>query len=250
MTRPVLATKCSICGAGGKIVRGWCDTHYMRWKTHGDPLTKLTGGSKVGQRYGRWTVVFERPRQGRRRMYLCICDCGTVRVVAADSLYEGGGSLSCGICKKKERDRSTWQTTHGHSVGGVTSPTYNSWDAMRKRCLSPNHKAYPSYGAKGITVCERWATSFENFLADMGVRPQGTSLDRIDSSGNYTPENCRWATALEQGREKRKLTTAQIKAIANDTRPARLIAADHGVSEGTIYNVRHGRIPYLANIDG
>ena len=91
------------------------------------------------------------------------------------------------------------------------SPTYHSWDNMKGRCLNPNNRKYPSYGARGITVCPEWM-SFEKFLADMGEKPKGTSLDRKDNDGNYEPNNCRWATPLEQQRN----TSANIKAFDSE----------------------------------
>ena len=88
---------------------------------------------------------------------------------------------------------------HGHSRNGKQTPTYVSYISMITRCCSPNHNSYPDYGGKGITVCDRWRNSFLAFLADMGERPLGTTLDRYpDKSGNYEPGNCRWATPFQQ----------------------------------------------------
>lgn len=94
----------------------------------------------------------------------------------------------------------TGRATHGHTSvsAGRGTPTYRSWLAMRNRCHNPNNEKYPAYGGAGISVCSRWRDSFENFLFDMGSRPGGTTLDRIDGAGNYEPDNCRWATAKQQ----------------------------------------------------
>ena len=93
------------------------------------------------------------------------------------------------------------------SHGQVGTGAYSSWQAMRARCLNPNNREYLRYGGRGITVCERWQ-SFENFLADMGLRPEGLTLDRINPDGNYEPGNCRWATWTEQRVNQRRMKVA------------------------------------------
>jgi hypothetical protein len=85
----------------------------------------------------------------------------------------------------------------------ITTPTYRSWVAMKTRCFNPARGDYHLYGGRGITVCKQWRQSFACFLADMGERPEGRTLDRLDPNGNYEPSNCRWATVEEQARNKR-----------------------------------------------
>jgi hypothetical protein len=87
--------------------------------------------------------------------------------------------------------------SHGHSIRGCMTSTYRTWKSMKERCTSETSKAYPQYGGKGITLCDEWY-SFDNFLADMGERPDGTTIDRVDNSKGYIKSNCRWATKSQQ----------------------------------------------------
>lgn len=160
-------------------------------------MKSLDGSLLVGKKFGRLTVVSQLLRDRNHHWYACRCDCGGVRVTRGETLTSGD-CKSCGCLP-------TVETVHGETIGKHlrTSGTYKSWVSMRSRCNTPSATGYMHYGGRGVTVCAAWG-SYEQFVADMGVRPEGHSLDRIDPYGNYTPENCRWATIQVQNNNKRK----------------------------------------------
>lgn len=145
-----------------------------------------------GKRFGRWLVLHRAENRGKKVCWLCRCDCGKERRVSAWSLTSGE-SISCG-CYNLELI-----TTHGMT----NTPEFRAWNSMKQRCNNPNDKNYHNYGGRGISICDSWLDSFENFYSDMGKRPDNHSIDRLDNDGNYCPENCKWVTMFEQNCNKR-----------------------------------------------
>jgi len=146
----------------------------------------------IGQTFARWTVLAYLGRS----YWLCKCSCGTEKRVFSGNLVNGK-TLSCG-CLRDEVLTAT-RTTHGKTG----TPEYKVWAGMKRRCQNKNEQAYARYGARGVTVCERWSNSFECFLEDMGERPSDQhSIDRIDNNKGYEPGNCRWIANPEQARNK------------------------------------------------
>lgn len=142
-----------------------------------------------GLRFGKLTVRGISHRAHSQIYWHCVCDCGTECVVAVTNLRYGK-TRSCGCLRRNVGERAK---THGMH----RSREYRSWNGMIQRCENPRAPNYDRYGGKGVKVCKRWRR-FENFYADMGERPIGKTLDRIKSTGDYKPSNCRWATPKEQ----------------------------------------------------
>jgi hypothetical protein len=160
----------------------------------------------TGHTYGRWTVLSFSHKNARGEIYwLCRCECGEERAVKANGL-RSGKSASCG-CLHKEKV----------SIHGMTgTPTFRSWETMKQRCTNPKSPDYEYYGGRGISVCDAWLNSFETFLSDMGERPNGATLDRVETDGDYEPGNCRWATYRQQVRNRRDTVTVSFRGKTQD----------------------------------
>lgn len=141
----------------------------------------------VGKKYGKWTVISTVESKLQRRV-LCRCECNKEQIITASRIKSG--AKSCPTCNVKK---------HGYEG----TPTYNTWRCMIARCTRENNSNYRNYAGRGISVCQRWRT-FSNFLIDMGPKPIGLQLDRINNDGNYEPGNCRWVTAKQNSANRRK----------------------------------------------
>jgi hypothetical protein len=159
----------------------------------------------AGTRFGRLTAVEYAGYRAGGGVWACVCDCGA-KLECYSANLRRGKSQSCG-CFRTEVSTAR-MLRHGHARRGLVTSEHRIWRGMIERCTNPNSKSHKYYGGRGIRICERWG-SFEHFIADMGLRPSPAhSIDRIDVNGNYEPANCRWATAFQQARNKRKKPAA------------------------------------------
>lgn len=163
----------------------------------------------AGKRFARLFVVGRLTENDKFNhvQWSCRCDCGRTIIAYAQDLRQGK-QKSCG-CLRAEQSRINGiaTATHGHMSRlnyGNGSPEYMSWKNMMQRCTNPDATGHDRYGGAGIKICKRWFR-FDNFLADMGPRPKGESLDRINPYGDYKPSNCRWASPLQQRHNRRSL---------------------------------------------
>lgn len=195
----------------------------------------------TGRKFGRLSVIALDTRKwdksGRPRLYwYCECDCGGNTVVVGSSLSQGL-TQSCG-CYNRAVIRAR-RRVHGDASKTRRVPEYYTYFNMIKRCYNKNDRSYQDYGGRGITVCDEWMApgGYEQFLSDMGRKPSSKhSIDRMNNSLGYSKENCRWATASEQVRNRRPNASAFNLIIDGQTMSISELAAKHGVSMKTLYD--------------
>ena len=182
----------------------------------------------TGQRFGRWAVLAEAEARNGKRRWVVRCDCGAERVSFERPLVVGE-SQSCGCLR---RELLAAPRKHGATTGGQTAPEYHSWRCMIARCYYSKDRYFDNYGGRGITVCDRWRLSYAAFREDMGQRPPGCTLDRVNVDGPYEPGNCRWATPREQGIHR---TDNRMITVNGDARTLTEWSEHTGLAVSTIW---------------
>jgi hypothetical protein len=154
----------------------------------------------INQRFGRLTVLRKVDVSNGGISWYSRCDCGKISINST-KLLRAGKAKSCG-CLNREIIK-TVNTKHGYKRGGTNDKTYRTWRAIKERCNCVTHVGYKNYGGRGIKVCEDWEKSFDKFLLDMGEKPEGYSLERIDVDRDYCKDNCKWIPLEKQCLNKR-----------------------------------------------
>lgn len=200
----------------------------------------------VGDKWDRITVLkFSGRDAHHRKLWLIACDCGSQEPwIAREDGLKNGRTKSCGCLRKEKFVRGN--TSHGMTSRTHVPPAYQSWSGIIQRCTNAKSLAFAHYGARGISVCERWR-SFENFYADMGDRPDGMEIERDNNEGNYEPGNCRWATRFEQMQNTRLTRKVTIRGqILSTSEAAKLL----GVKRNAIYGrVRDHHVTHQQAVD-
>lgn len=173
------------------------------------------------KKFGLLTVkIYAGTNQNRKATWHCQCDCGNVVAYLPTNALVSKNTLSCGCLRTK------LLVSRYIKHGKAGTPTYAIWVSMLSRCNNKNSRAYKNYGERGISVCERWL-KFENFYEDMGDCPSNYSLERIDNNQGYSPENCKWATRIEQANNQRKTI---LLTLGNRTQPLQYWAKELGIN--------------------
>jgi hypothetical protein len=191
----------------------------------------------TGTRFGKLLVTARGPNTNQgRAQWLCACDCGNTKLIQAANLTRiRGTTRSCGCIQIESRkangDKARQLRAHAYSRANMPAE-HKTWENIKARCNNPLHVSYHAYGAKGVTVCDRWMESFKNFADDMGPRPAGYTIERKESALGYSPENCEWATRDAQANNK--ITSRHITAFGRTMTVAHW-AAETGLTYGHIY---------------
>lgn len=183
--------------------------------------TSSTFQDLTGRVIGSVSVIgFVGSNERRQAKWLCRCKCGK-EIITWQKVLVRGFHAGCGC----------WRAGQGTTHGMSRTPTYSSWQRMIDRCTNAKNKHFENYGGRGVVICHRWRISFKNFLDDMGIRPDGTSLDRVNNDGNYEPGNCRWATRSQQQSNRR---VNHLITINGETRTITQWSLVSGISTCTI----------------